>query len=61
VLAAHRAGIREVILPRRNERDIEDIPEELRKELRFVLVDDAEEVLRHALTPALADVPRAAR
>jgi len=60
VLAAHRAGIREVILPRRNERDIEDIPEELRKELRFVFVDDAEEVLRHALTPALAVVPRAA-
>ena len=61
VLAAHRVGIREVILPRRNERDIEDIPEELRKQLRFVLVDDAEEVLRHALTPAATDVPRAAR
>jgi ATP-dependent Lon protease len=61
VLAAHRVGIREVILPRRNERDIEDIPEELRKELRFMLVDDAEEVLRHALTPASADLPGAAR
>jgi len=61
VLAAHRAGIREVILPRRNERDIEDIPEELRKQLRFMFVDDAEEVLRHALTPASADVPGAAR
>jgi ATP-dependent Lon protease len=60
VLAAHRVGIREVILPRRNEHDIEDIPEELRKQLGFVLVDDAEEVLRHALTPALAVVPRAA-
>ena len=61
VLAAHRAGIREVILPRRNEHDIEDIPEELRKQLRFMLVDDAEEVLRHALTPASSDVPGAAR
>ncbi len=61
VLAAHRAGIREVILPRRNERDIEDIPEELRKELRFMLVDDAEEVLRHALTQASAAVPGTAR
>ena len=60
VLAAHRVGIREVILPRRNERDIEDIPEELRKQLRFVLVDDAEEVLQHALTPASTDVPDAA-
>jgi ATP-dependent Lon protease len=52
VLAAHRVGIREVILPRRNERDVEDVPEELRRQLRFVFVDDAEEVLRHALTPA---------
>jgi ATP-dependent Lon protease len=51
VLAAHRAGIRTVILPRRNERDLEDVPEELRRETRFILVDDAEEVLRHALTP----------
>jgi ATP-dependent Lon protease len=61
VLAAHRVGIREVILPRRNGRDIEDVPEDLRKQLRFMLVDDAEEVLRHALTPASADAPGAAR
>jgi ATP-dependent Lon protease len=56
VLAAHRAGIRTVILPRRNERDLEDVPEELRRQLRFVLVDDAEEVLQHALAPAPAEV-----
>ena len=61
VLAAHRVGIRDVILPRRNERDIEDIPEELRKQLRFILVDDAEEVLRHALAPASAATPGASR
>jgi ATP-dependent Lon protease len=52
VLAAHRVGIRTVILPRRNERDVEDVPEEVRRELRFLFVDDAEEVLRHALTPS---------
>jgi ATP-dependent Lon protease len=51
VLAAHRAGIRSVILPKRNERDLDDVPEELRRDLRFTLVDHAEEVLRHALTP----------
>ena len=56
VLAAHRAGIRSVILPRLNERDVEDVPEELRKQLRFIFVDDAEEVLRHALTPSAAAV-----
>jgi ATP-dependent Lon protease len=61
VLAAHRAGIRTVILPRRNERDIEDVPEELRKQLAFVLVDDADEVLRYALTPVVAGVLRGAR
>jgi ATP-dependent Lon protease len=54
VLAAHRAGIRTVILPARNERDLEDVPEELRRQLEFVLVDDAEEVLRHALMEASA-------
>ncbi len=58
VLAAHRVGIREVILPRRNERDVEDVPEELRREVRFVFVDDAEEVLRHALTPAVTEARR---
>ena len=56
VLAAHRAGIRSVILPRRNERDIEDVPEELRRQLAFVFVDNAEEVLAHALPPASARV-----
>jgi ATP-dependent Lon protease len=50
VLAAHRAGIREVVLPRRNERDVEDVPEDLRRQLTFVFVDDADEVLRRALT-----------
>jgi ATP-dependent Lon protease len=54
VLAAHRAGIREVVLPVRNERDVEEVPEELRRQLSFVYVDDAEEVLRHALTPGVA-------
>jgi ATP-dependent Lon protease len=61
VLAAHRAGIRTVILPRRNERDIEDVPQELRKQLAFVLVDEADEVLRHALTPPAAGGPRGTR
>ena len=61
VLAAHRVGIRTLILPRRNERDIEDVPEDLRREIAFVFVDDAEEVLRHALSPAASAVARAAR
>jgi ATP-dependent Lon protease len=60
VLAAHRAGIRSVIVPCRNERDLDDVPEELRLKLRFVPVDDADDVLRHALLPSVADVRRVA-
>jgi ATP-dependent Lon protease len=58
VLAAHRVGIRTVILPRHNERDLEDVPAEVRGALRFVFVDDAAEVVRQALseTPAGAAV-----
>jgi len=57
VLAAHRAGIRTVILPKRNERDLEDLPEELRKEMEFVFVDSVDQVLQTALNlplPSLA-------
>ena len=61
VLAAHRVGIREVILPHRNERDVEDVPEELRRQLTFIFVDDAEEVLRRALSPAATAFAREAR
>jgi ATP-dependent Lon protease len=49
VLAAHRAGLKTVILPRRNEADLEDIPEDVRKEMSFVLVDTVDEVLGAAL------------
>lgn len=48
-LSAHRAGLTTIILPSDNERDIEDIPESVRKELTFKLVSDAEEVLEIAL------------
>jgi ATP-dependent Lon protease len=59
VLAAHRAGLRSVILPHRNERDVEDVPAEVRRDIHFVFVEDAAEVLRHALLPA-ADLHRVA-
>lgn len=49
VLAAHRAGIREVILPKRNEGDIEDVPEGVRDEITFHTLEDVGEVLAVAL------------
>jgi len=51
VLAAHRIGIRHVILPRRNEPEAEEVPAEARKEMQFHFVDTAEEVLELALVP----------
>ncbi len=49
VLAARRAGIRHVILPRKNEKDLAEIPEELRKEITFYFVDTMDQVLELAL------------
>src|SRR6476646_7246614 len=48
-LAAKRAGIREVIIPRRNEKDLPDIPEEVRNTLKFHLVDTVDEALEIAV------------
>ncbi|KMZ41831.1 endopeptidase La [Brevibacillus sp. HB1.3] len=49
-MSAHRAGLTTIILPKDNEKDIEDIPESVRGELTFYPVDHLDEVLRHALT-----------
>ncbi len=49
VLAAHRAGIQKVLLPYQNERDIDDIPEEVRESMEIVLVEDVAQALEHAL------------
>jgi ATP-dependent Lon protease len=55
VLAARRAGIQTVILPKRNKKDfLEDIPEEVRKELHFEFVEDVKQVLTLALEPSVA-------
>jgi ATP-dependent Lon protease len=49
VLAARRAGIKTIILPKRNERDLEDIPPEVLGELKFVFVETVDELLANAL------------
>jgi len=48
VLAAHRAGIRTILLPAENEADIDDIPQAVRKQLKFVLLGKAKEALEYA-------------
>ena len=57
VLGAHRAGIKTVILPKRNEKDLEDVPEAVRGQLHFVFADTIEQVLESALEPAHSDAP----
>ncbi|MPZ89347.1 MAG: endopeptidase La [Nitriliruptorales bacterium] len=52
VLAAHRAGLTEVVLPERNGPDLDDVPEAVRQEMTFHLVADAADLLRLALEPA---------
>jgi ATP-dependent Lon protease len=52
ILAAHRAGLKKVILPKENEPDLEDIPEEIRNSMQFVMVENIDEVLENALEAA---------
>ena len=51
VLAAHRSGLKTVVLPTYNEADLEDIPEEVREEIQFVFAETVDEVLNAALEP----------
>jgi ATP-dependent Lon protease len=49
VLAAHRARLKTVLLPARNEADLEDIPEEVKNEMNFVFVETIDEIMKYAL------------
>lgn len=49
VIAAHRAGIKKIIMSKRNERDVKEVPEDVRKDLQFEFVETAAEVLKIAL------------
>jgi len=54
VLAAHRAGLKRIILPRKNDKDLVDVPKSARRELQFVFVEHMDAVLAEALFPAPA-------
>ena len=54
VLAAHRADVKTIILPKDNEKDLEEIPANVRKDLKFIFAKDIDDVLRGALTKRLA-------
>jgi len=53
ILAAYRAGIREIVMPEENEKDLEDILDDVREEMTFHFVKHMDEVLSHALVDAV--------
>ena len=61
VLAAHRAGLKSVILPRQNEKDLEDVPDEVRASLKFVLAERVDDVFQAALVSDERKQPRSTK
>ncbi|MCL2723589.1 MAG: endopeptidase La [Polyangiaceae bacterium] len=57
VLAAHRAGIKRVLIPERNKADLDEIPTEIKNDLEFVVVSKMDQVLEAALEAPLAPKP----
>jgi ATP-dependent Lon protease len=49
VLAAHRNGLRTIILPKRNKQDIDDVPDEIKKSMKFIYVETVDDVIQSAL------------
>jgi ATP-dependent Lon protease len=60
VLAAYRAGLRQIIMPKSNEKDLRDVPQEVKERMAFTFVERMDEVLHLALLPTpsreIADV-----
>ena len=56
LLAAHRAGVKKVLIPKENEKDLVDIPKKVREDIKIIPVDSADEVLKIALTKELKPV-----
>ena len=57
VLAARRAGLKRVILPRGNQKDLRDLPEEVRKEMEFIFADRVEDVIAVMLPGLVCCMP----
>ena len=61
VLAASRAGLTTVILPKRNEGDLEDLPEAVREKIHFVFAEEVDDVVKAALVPLEEEQPTEGR
>ena len=49
IIAAHRGGIKKVLIPKENEKDLKDVPKSISKQVEIVMVEHMDEVLSHAL------------
>jgi ATP-dependent Lon protease len=58
VIAAHRAGIRAVILPDKNQKDLEDIPDTVRKQVTFIPVENIGQAIEAAFDPPPGKSPK---
>ena len=56
LLAAHRAGIKEVLLPKDNEKDLKDVPQKVKEDIKLTIVSNVDEVLKIALTKELKPI-----
>ena len=56
LLAAHRVGIKEVLIPKDNEKDLAEIPKKIKDEIEIILVSSVDDVLKYALTKELKPV-----
>jgi ATP-dependent Lon protease len=61
VIAAHRAGIKTILLPKNNKKDLEDIPQTVQKDLSFHFVDQIDDVLKVALNKPVSTLPKSKR
>ena len=55
ILAAHRAGFKQVVIPKSNEADLNELPEQVRKEIKFVLAERIEDVFDAAIPEVMAE------
>ncbi len=55
IMAAHRAGLKRVLVPKLNDVDLDELPDKIRDEVEFILVEDVNEVLSYALTPKVPE------
>jgi ATP-dependent Lon protease len=51
IIAAHRAGVKSVILPLQNQKDMEDVPGHIQDQMRIIFTDNMEDIISHALEP----------